>query len=59
MGGRRENGEKERQGRGENKRRKEIAMILGEKARRNGNFPGGPVAKTWCSQSRGPRFNPW
>ena len=24
-----------------------------------GNFPGGPAAKTLCSQSRGPRFNPW
>ena len=23
------------------------------------DFPGGPVAKTPCSQSRGPRFNPW
>ena len=24
-----------------------------------GNFPGGPVAKTWGSQRRGPRFHPW
>ena len=23
------------------------------------DFPGGPVAKTPCSQCRGPRFNPW
>ena len=23
------------------------------------HFPGGPVAKTLCSQSRGLRFNPW
>ena len=23
-----------------------------------GNFPGGPVAKTPCSQCRGPRFDP-
>ena len=23
------------------------------------DFPGGPVAKTLCSQCRGPRFNPW
>ena len=23
------------------------------------DFPGGPVAKTPCSQWRGPRFNPW
>lgn len=38
----------------ERKRRKEIAMILGEKARRNRGFPGGPVTETRCSQSRGP-----
>ena len=24
-----------------------------------GGFVGGPVAKIPCSQSRGPRFNPW
>ena len=24
-----------------------------------GDFPGGPVAKTLCSQCRGPGFNPW
>ena len=24
-----------------------------------GNFPDGPVAKTLCSQCRGPGFNPW
>ena len=24
-----------------------------------GDFPGGPVAKTLCSQSRGPGFHPW
>ena len=23
------------------------------------DFPGGPVAKTSCSQFRGPGFNPW
>ena len=23
------------------------------------DFPGGPVAKTPCSQCRGPRFDPW
>ena len=23
------------------------------------DFPGGPVAKTLCSQSMGPGFNPW
>ena len=23
------------------------------------DFPGGPVAKTLCSQCRGPRFDPW
>ena len=23
------------------------------------DFPGGPVAKTPCSQYRGPRFNSW
>ena len=22
-------------------------------------FPGGPVAKTLCSQCRGPEFDPW
>ena len=26
---------------------------------KRGNFPGGPVAKTLHSQSRGPRFDPW
>ena len=26
---------------------------------KRGNFPGGPVAKTLPSQSRGPRFDPW
>ena len=25
----------------------------------SGDFPGGPVAKTPCSQCRRPRFNPW
>ena len=25
----------------------------------NSGFPAGPVAKTPCSQCRGPRFNPW
>ena len=25
----------------------------------NRDFPGGPVAKTSCSQCRGPGFNPW
>ena len=24
-----------------------------------GDFPGGPVGKTTCSQCRGPRFDPW
>ena len=24
-----------------------------------GDFPDGPVAKTLCSQCRGPRFSPW
>ena len=24
-----------------------------------GDFPGGPVAKTLCSQCRGPGFDPW
>ena len=23
------------------------------------DFPGGPVAKTSCSQGRGPGFDPW
>ena len=23
------------------------------------DFPGGPVARTLCSQCRGPRFDPW
>ena len=23
------------------------------------DFPGGPVAKTFCSQCRGPGFDPW
>ena len=27
--------------------------------RREGGLPGGPVAKTSCSQCRGPGFNPW
>ena len=25
----------------------------------NWDFSGGPVAKTLCSQCRGPEFNPW
>ena len=25
----------------------------------SGDFPGGPVVKTPCAQSRGPRFDPW
>ena len=25
----------------------------------DGDFPGGPVAKTPCSQCRGPGFDPW
>ena len=25
----------------------------------NGDFPGGPVAKTPCSRCRGPGFDPW
>ena len=29
------------------------------KGRDWGDFPGGPVAKTPCSQYRGPGFNPW
>ena len=24
-----------------------------------GDFPGGPMAKTLCSQCRVPRFDPW
>ena len=24
-----------------------------------GDFPGGPVTKTLCSQCRGPGFDPW
>ena len=24
-----------------------------------GDFPGGPVARTLCSQCRGPGFDPW
>ena len=29
------------------------------KNRQCGNFPDGPVAKTPCSQCRGPRCEPW
>ena len=25
----------------------------------SGDFPGGPVGKTPCSQCRGPGFDPW
>ena len=32
-------------------------LSLGLQGRRD--FPGGPVAKTPCSQLRGLRFNPW
>ena len=31
-----------------------VFRILGSE-----DFPSGPVAKTTCSQRRGPRFNPW
>ena len=38
-------------------------LIHGQKARgtklQEGNFPGGPVAKTLCFQCRGPGFNSW
>ena len=26
---------------------------------KKGDFPGGPVGKTLCSQGRGPGFDPW
>ena len=34
-----------------------ISVITKENASRD--FPGGPVAKTPCSQCRGSGFNPW
>ena len=38
-----------------------IAGLLGEPASKGGerDFSGGPVAKSLCSQCRGPRFDPW
>ena len=40
-----------------------IKESLGYKCSKNltelRDFPGGPVAKTPCSRSRGPRFDPW
>jgi len=29
------------------------------KKHKTGDLPGGPVAKTLCSQCRGPGLNPW
>ena len=36
---------------------KSINFLPERKLRRD--FPGGPVAKTWCSQRRGPGFDSW
>ena len=38
----------------------EILGSLGEmENRKNRDFPGGPVAKTPCSQCKGPGFDSW
>ena len=34
------------------------SLLAGEEIKPQ-DFPGGPAAKTPCSQCRGPRFNPW
>ena len=36
-----------------------FSKVEAHQKRTNRNFPGGPVAKTPCSQRRGPGFNPW
>ena len=38
---------------------KEKQIIVGAKFWGSWDFPGGPVAKTLCSQCRGLGFNPW
>ena len=44
---------------------KSLLMKVKEKSEKSGlklniqDFPRGPVAKTLCSQCRGPGFNPW
>ena len=44
---------------------KNLLMKVKEKSEKSGlklniqDFPRGPVAKTLCSQCRGPGFNPW
>ena len=43
-------------------RQKRLRMhtrMLQFKKRKEGGFPGGPVAKTPCSECRRPRFDPW
>ena len=37
----------------------EQRRVGGEQRRVGGDFPGGPMAKTPCSQSQGPGTNPW
>ena len=36
-----------------------VDLIIIFKKKIRGDFPGGPVAKTPCSQCRGLRFIPW
>ena len=49
----------------ESKELKNLLMKVKEKSEKSGlklniqDFPRGPVAKTLCSQCRGPGFNPW
>ena len=34
-------------------------MVVNTYIKSKGDFPGGPVVKTPCSQCRGHGFNPW
>lgn len=36
-----------------------LTMFIRPTCIASGDFPGGPVAKTPCSQCRGPRFHLW
>ena len=34
-------------------------LVKQERSSRGADFPGGSVAKTLCSECRGPGFDPW
>ena len=36
-----------------------VVPSIGALLEETGDFPGGPVAKTWSSQCKRPKFDPW